>query len=223
MLRIQMIGLAIMAALAMSAIAAGSASAAHEWLINGKPITTATKVHSVGLLLLEDSKAPGGAVSVHCKGFDDGTVGPGALDLILAITTELLKGSDKIPCTFDKAGLCKSNVPPTALALNLPWHTAIVLVGTEVRDLLLADGNGEPGYNVICQGPFGETQEDECLAEPSTMGSTTLENVAGGVRGIFQGKAAELTKCSKGGAGAGKVTGEVLTESPSATEKLTFQ
>jgi hypothetical protein len=207
--------------LAMSAVAAGSASAAHEWLISGSPITTAKKIHSLGLLLLEDSKATGGAVQIHCHGFDAGTVGPGALDLIESITTELLKGSDKIPCSFDKAGACKSNVTPTALALHLPWHTKIILHGTEVRDLILSAGNGEPGWNVTCTNILGGTTEDECLAPE---GSTALKNIltaAMGVEATFDA-GTQKAKCSVGGAGAGIVSGTVFLESPSAGEPLLF-
>jgi hypothetical protein len=221
MLRIQMIGLALVAALFMSAVAAGSASAAHEWLINGAPLTSTLKVHSVGLVLLEDTKAPGGAVQVHCKGFDAGTVSPGGLDLVESVTAELLKGSDKIPCTFDKVGACKSNVTPTALALNLPWRTELVLNGTSVRDLILADGHGEPGWSVTCTNIFGGTTEDHCLAEAGKPGSVSLTNVAGGVLGTFD-KLTPNAKCSLGGAESGHVEGTVLTENPSGTEKLTF-
>ena len=49
MLRIQMIGLALVAALAMSAVAASSASAAHLWLIGGKLVASPVKIHSQGL------------------------------------------------------------------------------------------------------------------------------------------------------------------------------
>lgn len=210
-----MIGLAILAALIMSAVAAGSASAAHEWLINGAPITVAKKVHSLALILLEDSKVFGGAVQVHCHAFDAGTVGPGGLDVVESVTLELLGTKDKLHCQFVKKGLCGAT-PPTALAIHLPWHTLIVLIGTEVRDLILADGNGAPGWSVTCS-----VGTDTCEEEAGAMGTTSLTNVSEGVLATFDSKTPRA-KCSMGGAGAGVVTGTDLTESPSGTEKLTF-
>jgi hypothetical protein len=230
MLRIQMIGLALVAMLVISVVAAASASAEaplpHEWLIGGKLIASPVKIHSLGLLLLEDSKIPaieGGPVRVHCHGFDTGTIGPHALDLIESITLELLGKKDLILCLFDKEGGCKSGTMPVALALHLPWHTELVLQGTEVRDLILADGNGEPGWNITCTNILGGVTEDECLAEAGKPGSTSLKNVAAGVLGEFEAKSPNA-KCTKGGEGAGVVRGTVLFESPSgeAKDKLTF-
>jgi hypothetical protein len=61
MLRTQMIGLALMAALVMSTLAVASAPAAdHLWLINGKQISAALKIHSRSLLLLSDDSPFGG-------------------------------------------------------------------------------------------------------------------------------------------------------------------
>jgi len=219
MKRIYIIGLCLMAMFAMSAMAAGSASA-HEWLIGGSPIATATTIHSLALILLEDEKATGGAVEVHCHAFDSGTVGPGALDLVLTVTTELLKGSDKIPCTYDKQGQCSGT--PTALAVHLPWHTSIVEIGTEVRDLILSNGSGAPGWSVTCNTILGETT-DTCEEEAGKMGTTALSNVSEGVLATFDSKTLPA-KCSIGGKEAGHVKGTDLNFSPGtgASEKLTF-
>jgi hypothetical protein len=222
MLRIQMIGLALVAALFMSAVAAGSASAAHEWLINGASLGAPVKVHSLGLLLLEDSTAPGGAVKIHCHGFDAGTVGPGALDLVTSITRELLGTNDKIPCTFDKAGLCKSNVTPLALAVNLPWHTEITLINGKVRDMIMSDGNGNPGWLVLCTNIIGGESHDICTR---SLISTALANVAGGVQATFDAESGNADCSLNGGElrkEVSRVTGTTLTESPSAGEPLTF-
>jgi hypothetical protein len=221
MLRIQMVGLAVLGALVMGAAAAGSALAAHEWLINGAAIVAATKVHSIGLTLFSDTKATGGEIKVHCRRFYSGTVNPGGLGLVESITAELLKGSDKVPCTFDKVGACKSNVTPTVLALHLPWKTEFVLSGTEVRYLILADGNGEPGWGTTCTNVLGSTTEDDCLAEPGRPISASLSNVTGGVLRTLDAQTQAL-KCSLGGAEAGIAAGTVLIESPSGAEKLTF-
>jgi hypothetical protein len=230
MLRIQMIGLAIVAVLAMGAVAAGSASAAeelpHEWLLNGLLIAAPVKIHSLFLVLLTDHNPPGGEVVVHCKGFNDGTVGPHELDLVLAVTTELLKGSDKIPCTFDKQGACESGTVPLALALNLPWHTELTLFpGSEVRDMIMGDGNGNPGWSVTCKTILG-TITDDCTAP---LGSTRVENIAGGgVLALFDKISNEKNPadCKVGGEAvrkaAGLVSGDITLHSPSATLPLSF-
>ncbi|HWY18657.1 MAG TPA: hypothetical protein VNY27_08105 [Solirubrobacteraceae bacterium] len=229
MLRIQMIGLAIVAMLVMGAFVALTASAEehgkHVWAINGTPITAAIKLHSLGLLLLEDSKATGGASKIHCKGFDDGYVFPKGLDLVLHIANSLhnaLLGIGlKIHCNKVSGG-CESSSLILALAVHLPWLTLLILHGTEVRDLIERDPNGpggNPGWLVSCKAPILGTVIDECTAE---LGSTSVVNVTGGVETVFE-KVSPLAECSQGGAGAGKVEGLVLNESPSSTETLTFQ
>lgn len=218
MLRIQMIGLALVAAVVMSAVAAGSAMAEHLWLISKAPIASPVKVHSLGLLLLEDK---GSGTKIHCHGNAAGTVGPGSADLTESITKELLGTNDKIPCTFDSAGLCKSNAAVTALAVHLPWKTTIILVGTEIRDLLLGDGAGAPGWKVNCTNVIGGESEDVCTEEAGKMATTALANVTEGVLATFDAKT-ENAGCTIGGKEAGIVRGTVTTYSPSSTEKLTI-
>lgn len=64
-----------MSALLMSALVAGSASAEtelHQWLLihdqSGIRLLLAApiEVHSIGLFLLEDTKAIGGPLEIHC-------------------------------------------------------------------------------------------------------------------------------------------------------------
>jgi hypothetical protein len=193
----------------------------HGWLINGNSITSATKTHSKVLVLLSDSKATGGEVKVHCKGFDAGTVGPGAADLVESITAELLGTKKSISCSFDKVGACKAGTTPTFEAVHLPWKTELVLNGTEVRDLFLADGSGAPGWAVTCTNVIGGTTTDTCEEEAGKPYSAGLSNVSEGVLATFDSKTPSA-KCSIGGAEAGHLEGTDLTESPSSTEKLTF-
>jgi hypothetical protein len=216
-----MIGLAIMAALAMSAVAAGSASAAHQWLIGHAAITSPVTIHSHGLLLLEDTKATGGAVKVHCAGHDVGTVGPGALDLVTKVTLELLGTKKQIACNIDTAGQCKQ--PVTAEAVNLPWHTELTLITLggipTVRDMLMSSGAGNPGWAVTCNTILGNVTDTCTLA----LGHTGVQNVSTGVNAIFDANSPNAN-CSQGGAGTGVVRGTVSLLSPGAglSNLLTF-
>jgi hypothetical protein len=215
MLRIQMIGLAIMAALAMSAVAAGSASAALEWLINGAPITKAKTVESLGTLQLEDHSLLSGNTKVECKGKDEGTVGPGGVDLISKITGHA--GELTVTCTFINTGNCNASPAPLAMAVNLPWKTLLLTEANgEIRDTVESDGNGEPGWEVKCT--VGSTvTTDTCTGTTSTG----MDNVLGvGVDALFDAKSAHA-KCSIGGTGAGVVTGTDVIKNPSPTELLT--
>jgi len=228
MLRMQIIGLALASALLMSVVAAGSASATvlpHEWLLNGKLIANPVKVHSQGLLLLTDDTAPGGVTQVHCHGFNAGTVGPHALDLIETITAELLGAHKSITCVFDKRGLCEASTAPTAEAVNLPWHTELTLFGSQVRDMIMPDGGGNPGWAVTCKAPLVGTITDTCTA---ALGSTKVENVLAGVLALFDNLSNSLNpaNCKIGTEavrnGAGLVEGDVTTENPGGLQ-LTFE
>lgn len=222
MLRIQIIGLALVAACVMSAASVASASA-HEWLIGGASIVSPVTVHTLGLLLLTDDSAPLGATEVHCHGSETGTVGPGALDLIKSITAELLGTNDLIPCNLVKAGGCKSGTIAKALALNLPWHTELYLDGSgHLRDMITSDGNGEPGWDVTCENIIGGKTTDACNAP---LGSTgLLTNISGGVTTEFEGES-QKANCKVGSetlrTGVGLVKGLVTLFSPSAGEPLT--
>lgn len=212
MLRIQMMGLAAVAALVMSAVAAGSAFAAHEWLVGGASLASPVKIHSEASLELEDAKATLGAVRVSCAGHDAGTVGPNALDLVESITLELLGTKTKIGCTFIKNGACNSGVEPTAEAVNLPWHTELYLEGTEVRDMITENGTGGthlPGWAVTCKTALGNIT-DTCTV---ALGSTGVEQMAEGVLAKFEKKSPKAN-CSNGGTGAGLVEGNDLLLNP---------
>jgi hypothetical protein len=228
MLRIQIIGLALVSALVMSAVMAGSASAEtalHQWLIGGKLIPSPVKVHSLGLLLLTDKTAPFGETVIHCHGYDAGTVGPHGLDLIQSITLTLLGTNDLIHCNVVKGGGCKEKTIALALALNLPWHTQLYLdANGHLRDMIVSDGNGEPGWDVTCENILGGKTTDACNAPLGSTGN--LLNVTRGVETEFDTES-QKANCKVGTealrTGAGEVRGNILQESPSgeAKDKLT--
>ena len=195
-------GLAMVVLFAIGAIGSAAAFAGPEWLLNGAAITSpvSIKSKSVGSLLLSDLKAPSGGTAVKCTGTDEGTVGPGALDLVTEVTAT--------GCTFEKAGSCTTSDRVTAKAVDLPWMTQLELVSGELRDMVTGTG-GEPGWAVECTvgGIFEIT--DTCTG----LTSTAISNVSGGVDAIFDAKT-PLAKCSVGGANSGMVSGTDLNENP---------
>jgi hypothetical protein len=227
MLRIQIIGLAIVSALLMSAVAAGSASAEtelhHQWLLyhsqSGIHLLLAApiRVHSLGLILLEDH-GPGAGVRIHCHAYDTGTVGPHGLDLVESITLELLGSHNLILCLYDKVPSlsCNENKMPDVQAIHLPWRTELVLRAGLLTDLILADGNGRPGYRVTCINVLGGTTEDTCVEEAGKPARTVISNQLNGVLGEFN-TISPLGECTIGGKEAGLVSGFTLTENPSPT------
>lgn len=206
MIRARTVGLAFVAVFAVSVVASASASA-HEWKIGGNPITTATSVKSKSTLELEDTKEK---VRVKCSGFDKGTVGPGAGDVVEKVTADEAGTNNTITCSFVARGLCEASPAPTAVAVHLPWKTTIETVGTETRDVITADGAGEPGWAVTCKAPLLGNITDTCTA---ATGNTAMTNVTGGVNLTFD-KNSPKANCSRGGTGTGLVEGPDLVESP---------
>jgi len=191
MRKIQIIGLALVAIFAFSAIAAASAFAAPEWLFNGATFTGKLPVLSLGTLLLEDMK--GGlfleAASVLCTGLDAGSVTAPASDEVTEIT--------EIKCTNESG--CPN---PTATPINLPWTTALSLATDTIDTAKTTVGSKEIGWTVACTGIA-----DECS---NASGITLMENNSEGVTAFFNEGVTEPAKCTRGGASQGLVEGEIL-------------
>lgn len=206
MQRIKIMGLALVAVFAFAAIASSSAFAAPEWLLGGKSITkpVAVKSKSVGKLLLADL---GAGTSIVCEGTDEGTVGPGAMDLVSKITAT--------NCSFEEAGSCESGKPVTAKAVNTPWLTELFDNGTEVRDDITSEISGKlPGWVVECTVAGIFKIQDECTG----LSTTGMDNVTGGVDALFEALTPKAN-CSVGGSGKGDVSGVDLNENPEVEGK----
>jgi hypothetical protein len=194
MRKIQIIGLALVAIFAFSAIAAASAFAAPEWLFNGLTFTGKLAVLSAGTLLLEDLK--GGllleAASVNCTGTNTGAVESSAAGEIAAI--------ENIACTNEK------NCPnPSATPVNLPWSTVLSLAGTPellIDTATTTAGTKVVGWKVVCTGIT-----DECTL---ASGKSEMGNNSEGVTSLFVSPPTEPANCTRGGTGQGIVTGEIL-------------
>jgi len=225
MRKIHVLGLALFAVFALSAVAASSALAVSKYLLNGaeitSTITTETESNSEGLLL-EDMNATG-KPDILCSGFFDGTIAAGGvkdtIEAVLTLTKELLQGghaanSDLIEC--EAHSTCTN--PVDVEAINLPWATEVVLSGTTFVDLIFSSGAGTPGYIVDCNTIIGLV-EDTCTGNTGAI----LANATGGVLGEFSESNEAITvpaNCTQGGEKQGLLQADGLTTSASGTLSL---
>jgi hypothetical protein len=194
-----MVGLALMAVFAFSAVMVANASAA-EWLCKEggvfKACAAAREVASEGTLKLSDATLLG-TITVECSGTNEGTVGTGAADTITAIL-DLAKMTTDILCPVTGGSNICGTAEALAEAVNLPWTTS--LLSTTIDDLTTS-GVGNPGWHVVCSNGT----EDTCT---KALAELTVKNeTVGGVElvdAVFN--AAENATCLNGN---GKVSGLV--------------
>ena len=181
MRKIQIMGL-LCAVCAFSMVAVASSSAA-EWLLNGGAIATPDPVETSGELNLDVLVLGVLAVSLKCSGIFDGTVGPGAADLVEKLLNLAKEEIGKelvglslscavVTSAFEECG------PVGGLAEvwtdNLPWATTLELEGTTVLD----DFPTNSGYHVLCS----TGKENLCTG----LARALLTNETGGVGGSFE-------------------------------------
>jgi hypothetical protein len=192
MRKIHTIGLALVAVFAFFAIAATSAFALSEWLVDGASVPSTAKVHveTTGTVVLADL---GAGVTVECAGGGLGMVWEGQ---------GTIEEAEATSCTT-LAGSCGG---PSAKAVNTPWNVEILLLEPADEHYLLMlknGGKGAPGWEVTCFSIF----KDACTTE---AGEPLTENMPleSDVLAIFdQGS---LATCTLGGSGQGEVAGETL-------------
>jgi hypothetical protein len=205
MKKIQIMLLALFAMGAVSAFAASSALATHEWLnLAGAKVTTATEELYDGLFLLHH-KLPailgGGSILFHCTGQFHGTVGPAGKDAItdvLGLSGEL----NSVHCEVLSStnSICPGGELVTFGMRNLPWNTQLVLSGSETLDEILSSGAGEPGYETTCKS-----------IKVSCLSKETSKWTGNGTTGAeFEFKEAKTVSCTDGGAGTLLGQGTVL-------------
>lgn len=198
-----MIGLALVATFALSAIAAASAFASPEFLVSGVAATAGTQLLSMGELLLTDTAT---GIELLCSGEDLAEI-LSATDLdILSIFplggTDPTLGGTTILCTVQK-GSCSE---PEAKAVNLNWLVTLLTLTT--AELGPGEG-GEPGWTVTCSKILSDTCTGKTQVE--------IANVESMVNTTF-GTLSNLTPahCTFSGANTGEVFGTVLNESLTA-------
>jgi hypothetical protein len=186
MRKIKVLGVAVIALVALSAVAASSAFALESvWLVNGAKPTAAVATDSTGAnFLLEDTKS---ADIVCATVTDEGNVGPGAADKTTAVV-------------FNNC--VASGAACTVTPLFLPWETKVELVGGVFKDKVT-----KAGYKSECT-ILGIKVTDECKKEG---GFIELSNLGTNVDANFL--ATEEGTCTTGGIGLAVGLEEVLTVS----------
>jgi hypothetical protein len=184
MRKIQILGAAFFAALALGAVVASSAFAEDQWLINGAAVTGSQSVTTEGKLLFRLLPVVGGNIHVVCNGKGTGTVTTKGLGTVTSVTDLSGKSPGNCEILHSELGICSGSLLVLVKAINLPWHTQLLLLtdGTLlVNDFLLETGK-TPGFESECTGAFGEKVKETCEG-----GSTSddLTNNTGGVFGKF--------------------------------------
>jgi hypothetical protein len=205
MKKIQILGLALVAVFAFSAIAASLASAETtllaEWLINGAAVTTTTATEGTGELILEDTKA---GLGVTCSGILDGTIGPNGVDettKVLTLAGVEVSLTSLLECKSHK--FCEAGTDIKASPEKLPFKSLLEL--TEAggfRDIIT-----EAAYFTECL-VLGIKVSETCTAKNASF---EAKNVTGGVESV--GSVTPKGECEVGGKESGElgfVAGNVL-------------
>jgi hypothetical protein len=226
MRKIHILGFALFAVLAVSAVAATSAFAEAEGqlLWNGAKLgaTEELALEISGELLLEDMGATG-MPDILCSGiFDALTLGPKLLDILqllmlggAALLADGTAGEPGVHIECEEMKNVCTN-PVLLVALPFPWHVEIELMlvgGVSVylahfltlleNEEALEEGN-EPGYTVDCNSLLGLV-EDTC----NGLTSARVVTIGGALLMYFDslaltepwGAESESVNCSVGGAG----------------------
>ncbi len=221
MKRFQILGCTLIAVFAFGVISAASASAETAfWLEDGVAITALESTVTKGTVFLTNL-ALGSEVTVKCVGEFVGSVGANGEDEITEVISNGKKSGtpltgEDILCEVTVGGLCTLKSDAEVWPVQLPWHTHLLLVapiGTnkvEYLDILLAETNKIPGYEVKCSGPLGAFS-NECKGQTSSG----VENTATiSMNGVFSAElGTEAVPCTLG---EGITAGEGLLELLSA-------
>jgi hypothetical protein len=208
MRKIQLLGLMVLAAFAISVVAASAASAEVAlWTSNGAEIKGAVSTTATGLLNLTDLGAPGGEVTVDCEGALDGYVeggGRGHVSEVLYLEKKETENLIECEVVKEKAGLCETSMLADVIPIGLPWASQAELNGTGYLNDITSVSGGSLGYMVTCLTILGETL-DECT---QTLAEQELVAAAGGVDGVA--KETGKGNCTLGGNGEGDIEGSGL-------------
>ncbi len=166
---------------------------APEWRQGGAKLSASVATKSKGTVKLTDE----GYGEWECEGTGEGSVGLGAVD-------EETKWSTSKCAVIP--GSCEAGKAAELKAVNLPWHSELLIPGGASYDMITTGGKGALGYKMECTVGGVLKVVDECTG---TTLKTYMTDVTGGVDATFDG---EKLKCSTGGAGKGTLEGTLLVE-----------
>lgn len=185
------LGLALVAALALSGVGVASASASplFEWTLKGVRVTEPVPVKITGsITLLDKNGGLGGSDEVTCSITNNGTVKPeGNGSITESSLTHCVGG-----------GICGGETKPVAKAYHLPWATRPYKnpEGKAVSELY----GTSPAWEWECHSVFG-TIVDKCstnegwtvLTNTSELGIGIVAEQSGGA------KVPTIMSCTRGG------------------------
>jgi hypothetical protein len=207
--KIQMLGVALVAMFAFSALVASVAFAEPtllaEWLIGGQSVLTLTLAKYTFSALLSDTS---NGSDVVCSWVYDGSVGPnGEAEVTEVLTLAGTVVTLTAPLKCESAAVCeKSTTDVEVIPENLPWHLLLVLMESNGKFLEIWIGFA----NTIDCLVLGLKITDECQSENAAV---EVSNVTGGVEAAEEALT-PLGSCSIGGAGTGEfvpLKGNLLT------------
>jgi hypothetical protein len=230
MRKIHLLGLALLGVLAFSAVVAASAFAG-EWLVEGAKLENAVQAETEGLLFLTTLENGNVLATVDCEGIFDGTIGPGANDLIedvlnlaheaigtLEEDENTLSLSCEVTATISSLVGCNLHslaelwVDNMSLELKTGWLSEIELMepgGIFLDHLgIIDEANGDltPGYHLLCLDAFGGSHPNLCTGLTSAVLTNDLTTTPASVLGEFNAES-EKADCELGGVGAGDTEG----------------
>jgi hypothetical protein len=208
--KIQMLGLALFAVFASSAVLAGMASAETtllaEWLRNGVAIAANLASETSGEITLEDTSTLPGKVAVLCSVILDGTVGAnGAAEITeaLDLSKEAISLTALVPLALECSNVTKCESGTPSLLWLLPsWNITLFLMeNSEILALITGFA-----FEVTCL-VLGFSTSDLCEAADTEF------------KVINEGGAAEIpagenlspaASCTAGTSSSGIITTDVL-------------
>jgi hypothetical protein len=206
------LGLIAFAVFAFSAMMAASAFAATlQWLEGGKAMTGPQLFQTVKTTedAITDADGTGLTIIMSCSWIEDGVIGPGlqrTVTEVLSLAAGKITLSSLLSCTNIMS--CPS---PQAAPADLPWLARLELMGTEAEplflDVLENGGQGEPGWELMCEEPLIGLVEDTCTNVATKPIGSNLENDAAENDVLETLVLEEILLC----AGTGTETGSIST------------
>jgi hypothetical protein len=207
MKKIHILGLALCAVFAFSAIAAASAFAADEWLAGGAAITTELETSTEGTLNLHVLSGETEVNEINCSALLTGDVGPKEINLVLdlfnlssvlieelpgtALACETLTNPIGAGCTIGGETLLWADELRLG-AEPLTWESLLELMAAEPLFLVHLH---HVAFELLCFNLMGTNLEFLCEG----LTSAAVDNLAAGVEFLFNTAApisSELLTCT---------------------------